>query len=258
MTAPEKQGGDVERVKRKRMGRPRAALIYGIGTNDADYVTTKMVNGKQVICSFYRVWASMLSRCEVGGLYQARKPTYVGTQVCEEWRSFLTFKAWMQTQKWEGKQLDSDFLSPSGQKIYSPQTCHFVSQRVNSLMIDCGAARGKLPIGVSQHHSGRFEAKCKAGNGKQRYIGLFKTPDEAHIAWRKAKAKVVLSVASTLTDPYDVPLVAALHRIADDLMRGVPEIKNVEHEVEKVDDLPSRRHRPQVQLNLDLEGRLAA
>ena len=118
----------------------RTRLVCGVGINDADYkVELKRVvgrvNGKPIreidwICPFYYKWRNMLVRGYSRKLKDRHK-TYEECYVCEEWLRFSNFKAWMEQQDWEGKQLDKDLLV-IGNKLYSPSTCCFVSRQVNS------------------------------------------------------------------------------------------------------------------------------
>ncbi len=123
-------------------------LVYCVGTNDADYVVrqfeTIVVDGKQQqkrvrMCSFYRAWSGMLRR-GYSAQYKEKHPTYKDVTVCKEWHLFSNFKKWMEEQPWEGMCLDKDLLV-KGNKEYSPSTCAFVPNRVNTLLIDHGNAR---------------------------------------------------------------------------------------------------------------------
>lgn len=192
------------------MNKPRK-LVFGVGTNDADYVVVKFetvgyVNGKQKrkqvwICKYYKTWKSMLDRC-----YSARSlerdPTYVGCSVSEDWLTFSNFKQWMMEQNWEGLQLDKDLLI-EGNKIYGPDTCVFVTQTVNKFTTDRGAARGEWMIGVSLHkQTGKFVALCRNPFTKKlEYLGLFACEQQAHEAWRKRKLELAHKLAVIQTDP---------------------------------------------------------
>lgn len=134
-------------------------LVYGVGVNDADYAVQKFepigyVGGKQKyklvwICPYYRVWKHMLER-GYSEKFQEKHPTYKGCSVSEEWLTFSNFKAWMKTQHWEGLQLDKDLLI-EGNKVYSADTCVFVTPMVNSFVNDQGVKRGEWLIGVNWH-----------------------------------------------------------------------------------------------------------
>lgn len=185
-------------------------LTYGVGINDADYqvqdcIITVDENGKKsrkVIwrCPFYSKWVSMLRRC-YHHKYQEKQPTYKGCSVFEEWLLFSNFKAWMETQDWEGKHLDKDLLV-MGNKIYSPETCVFVDAKINLFLTDCNASRGQHMIGVYwSKPNKKFKASCNDGSGKLKYLGYFNTELEAHQAWLKCKQEMALKLADEQTDP---------------------------------------------------------
>lgn len=175
-------------------------LYYGFGVNDADYaVYPSGSDGKRIHCPFYKTWESMLKRA-YSPKYHAKSPTYIGVTVCEEWRSFMAFRAWMMEQDWEGKHLDKDVLVP-GNKVYSPKTCAFVTPQINGLLTNNARGRGKWPIGVHwKKASNKFESFVRE-NGKNRHLGLFNTPHEAHLAWRKEKVRIVRKAAEECDDP---------------------------------------------------------
>lgn len=169
-------------------------LVCGVGINDSDYVTSReeIVDGKRKVvwvCPFYRTWSSMLKRCY--GKSKIKYPSYSGCSVCEKWHLFSNFKKWMETQKWEGKQLDKDIISP-GNKIYSPENCCFVDSITNNFVLDRKADRGRYMIGVHFHKNiGKFMAQCSNPFlKKSEALGYFDTEQEAHQAWLKRKREL--------------------------------------------------------------------
>lgn len=186
-------------------------LVFGVGINDADYVVKVWesfgyVNGKRKqklvwICPYYRVWSGMLARC-YSVKFQERQPTYKGCSVSEEWLTFSNFKSWMEVQDFEGKQLDKDLLFV-GNKVYSSESCVFVTKVVNSFTTDRGAARGEWPVGVSwSKERGKFASNCRNPfTKKQENLGYFNCPNEAHQAWLKRKLDLAHLLASEQTDP---------------------------------------------------------
>lgn len=175
-------------------------LVFGFGVNDADYMVKPFgPDGKRIRCPFYQTWISMLERAYSSKCH-AKHPTYIGVTVCEEWRSFMSFRAWMMEQDWEGKHLDKDILVP-GNKVYSPKTCAFVTREVNNLLTDHAASRGDWPIGVSWHRQrNKFQSRINE-NKKRRSLGLFHSPHEAHLAWREEKVRLVRKAAEECDDP---------------------------------------------------------
>jgi len=184
-------------------------LVCGVGINDADYpidirdVWYECGKKKQKVlwvCPFYARWKSMLKRC-YSEKVQEKYPTYKGCSVCEQWLTFSNFKAWMEKQDWEGKDLDKDILF-KGDRVYSAETCVFVDQRVNLFLTDCASSRGEYIIGVCWDRSkNKFKAACRDGSGIQKHLGYFDTESEAHKAWLDFKLKLAHKLASEQTDP---------------------------------------------------------
>lgn len=167
---------------------------YHIGYNDADYKINKTitVDGKSRsvwVCPYYKRWNNMLRRCyyldKVG-----TNPTYKDCIVCEDWLAFSNFKAWMETQDWEGKQLDKDLLV-EGNKVYSPETCIFVTGQVNQLTVLTNSIRGEHPVGVAAIKGRTYYQSYINYRGKRKTLGTFKTTTEAHKAWQKAKLSII-------------------------------------------------------------------
>ncbi len=142
----------------------------------------------------------MLERC-YSAKYHERKPTYNGCSVAKEWHSFSTFRAWMIKQEWNGNQLDKDLLIP-GNKVYGPDTCVFVSGKLNTFMSDCGSARGEWPLGVCWDSTkGKLISQCSNPfTGKKEHLGYFTDPFEAHEAWRERKHEHACRYAGMQTD----------------------------------------------------------
>ena len=175
--------------------------MYGVGTNDADYCIVKREKGKpKESCPYYQVWASMLCRA-YSNKYEKRYPTYKNVTVCEEWHSFMRFRAWMEQQDWQGKQLDKDILF-QGNKLYSPDTCVFVDGTVNSFLLNCAASRGEWPLGVHwSERDKKFKSQCNNPFTKKKEgLGYFTCPQEAHLAWKARKHELACQLADIQTD----------------------------------------------------------
>ena len=173
-------------------------LVYGVGLNDVSYSTQPIVEKKQLICIYYQQWRHMLERC-YSEKYHLRYKTYKNCTVCDDWLIFSNFKDWMESQDWEGKQLDKDILI-EGNKHYSPETCVFVDQATNSLFTYRGNARGQYPLGVCIHPSGKFMWQCGNGEGGRNRKYSYSDPLTPHHDYLKFKITVIEKCAVRQVD----------------------------------------------------------
>jgi hypothetical protein len=172
--------------------------VYGVGINDSLTSTIYDENGQRKRCPYYGRWFGLLSRC-YSQKALSMKRTYEGVTVCNEWLIFSNFKAWMEKQDWEGKELDKDILVP-GNKIYSPDTCVFVERRVNLFILEMVQRKSGLLQGVTKYQE-KYRAQCNQLDGKKKSLGYFSTQEEAHEAWRKEKLRLARILAIELDDP---------------------------------------------------------
>ena len=172
-------------------------LILGNGVNDHRYPSR--VGGKKT--REYLTWMGVLLRCTENSW--VRRPSYTGTTCSENFKSYSYFYEWCNKQIGFGSldtnneiwHLDKDLLL-RGNKLYSEDTCVFVPQRVNALILRSRAARGKYPIGVSWHKcTGKYSSSCNTGEGKQKHLGLFDDPKQAFLAYKTFKEATIKQVA---------------------------------------------------------------
>ena len=181
-----------------KMSTSRRSLVCGVGTNDAKYTVTQKINGKRKTCPFYRKWHGMIERC-YNIRNHKRYPTYARCTVTKEWLTFSNFKLWMEKQDWKGRHLDKDIIKPNN-KVYSPDSCCFISQSLNKLLTNSLASRGDYPQGVN--FSGiakRFVSRCKV-DGERTHLGYFDTAKEASKVYNKFKQNLIIVRANQQTD----------------------------------------------------------
>ncbi|ALY07101.1 hypothetical protein VmeM32_00114 [Vibrio phage vB_VmeM-32] len=170
-------------------------LVCGVGINNkGKYSATE--NRKKT--KVYQTWQNMLERC-YDTKFHEKNPTYIGCVVCDSWHYFQNFAEWYYDNyptDGEKYQLDKD-LKVHGSKIYSPETCLFVSRTVNLFTIDSGSARGDHLIGVHWHKAKqKFVTHCNNPfTRKQEHLGYFANELEAHHAWRKRKCELAYELA---------------------------------------------------------------
>ena len=192
-----------ERYAAKKNGTYKKALVFGVGLSD-------IPNPKNT--KSYRAWINMLKRCyDEKTLF--KQPTYINCIVCDEWLIFSNFKKWHNVNYVKGYQIDKDLLI-TGNKLYSPETCLYISPQDNLLMIANDASRGECPVGV--HKKGNKFVVQLSVNGKQKYLGQHSTQESSSKAYLKAKSDLVYSVAMNRTGR----LRDALIRISAELLAG--------------------------------------
>lgn len=168
--------------------------VYGVGINDS--LTPVKRDGKHILS--YSCWRRMLERC-YSDKWHKKYPTYISCHVCEEWKVFSNFEAWFKAHFHEGYALDKDILV-QGNKMYSPSTCCFVPHRINSLLENCAAARGKYKVGVYwKARVQKFVAQMQY-NGQPKTLGYFDSEEDAHEAYKRAKYEEIRRVANEYYD----------------------------------------------------------
>ena len=153
----------------------------------------------------------MLQRCYSSKLY-IKRPTYKDCSVSENFKYFPYFKEWCNKQVGfdnEGWALDKDILL-KGNKIYSEDTCCFVPNEINTLIINNKASRGGTPVGVHcSKETGKYLAKLTKC-GVYAYLGTFNTPEEAFYVYKREKDKYIKEVADKWKDNIDIRVYEAL------------------------------------------------
>ena len=187
--------------------------VFGIGTTGLESIRDE--NGE--ILDSYNCWQSMLMRC-YSAKYQKKYPTYIGCRVCDEWLYYPNFKKWYEENYYKisnkTSQLDKDILI-KGNKVYSPNTCVFVPNFINTLFTKRQNNRGELPVGVDYlKASKKYRASLsvfKDGKKTKKYLGCFNTADEAFEVYKQAKEEYVKEVADEYKDKIPTKLYEAMY-----------------------------------------------
>ncbi len=200
--------------KRGNVACPYERKYYGIGyIGEGKYKVKE--NGKNTKC--YDAWHDMLKRCYDEKLHK-KHPTYKDCEVYNKWLNFQNFAKWYYNNYYEieGEKmhLDKDILY-KGNKIYSPENCVFVPQRINVLFVKCNKLRGNYPIGVYYHkQTGKFIAQCSVYDYKERKaknLGLYNTPEEAFKVYKQFKENYIKKVADLYKDKIPTKLYDAIY-----------------------------------------------
>lgn len=169
--------------------------FVGVGNHNAFY------NGKHTLA--YNKWISMLSRI-YDETYLKKYPTYTECSVCESWHNFQNFAEWFDNNYYvvenEIMTLDKDLLSNKNNKIYSPNTCCFLPQNINNLLVKSDGIRGKYPLGVSYDKDRKKYTSHVTKKNKRVFLGRYNTPEEAFYVYKREKEKYVKEVADQYKD----------------------------------------------------------
>lgn len=176
--------------------RKRNKLLSGVGINDLDY---PIVGADGERCPFYETWASMLKRC-YSLKFQQRFPSYKDCNVHSDWLYASNFKSWMETQDWEGKQLDKDLLI-EGNKMYGPDTSVFISKEINIFMTEKQSHNTLYPGVHFRTDTLKYRAYCSNGKGGVTHLGQYESPEEAYLVYRLHKFKMAEDISLLEKDP---------------------------------------------------------
>lgn len=204
---------DYGNFKRGNVKSPYDKSVYNHGfVGEGEYETWDKEN--KVNTKHYKTWIQMMRRC-YSEKALIKNPTYKGCTVCEEWHNFQNFAKWFDENYYEvdGETmcLDKDILHKSN-KIYSPNTCCFVPERINKLFIKSNRTRGDLPIGVSlDKKNNKFVATCNDEYGKHRYIGKSKTKIGAFNKYKEYKETIIKIIAEKYKNKIPIKLYNAIY-----------------------------------------------
>lgn len=185
---------------------PYEPRVYGHGCfGEGKYKAS--INGKTTKC--YRSWSEMLKRC-FDDKYQEKFPTYKDVTIHESWLNYQTFGNWFDDNFYQVPDdwmcLDKDILV-KGNKIYSPDTCIFVPNRINLLFLKRKSQRGNLPIGVHYRKDiHRYMADGSDSHGKSINLGHFTNPTDAFNAYKRHREQLLKDVIdeyeNIIPEPY--------------------------------------------------------
>ena len=190
---------------------------YGGFVGEGKYKSTE--NKKTTRC--YKIWDEMLKRCH-NEKYQNEKPTYIGCTICEEWYNFQNFAEWYEKNYYKIENeivcLDKDILV-KGNKIYSPETCIFVPNRINILFTKSNKTRGEYPIGIYCYKQRQeLRVRCNTLKGSV-YLGRFELDEvnEAFLTYKKFKENYIKEVADEYKDLIPIELYNAMYNYKVDI-----------------------------------------
>jgi len=163
----------------------------------------------------YRTWQNMLERCYTKKRH-AGNMAYIGCETCSKWHNFQVFAKWRDENYYQipGERicLDKDILN-KGNRIYSPENCMFVPQKINLIFRNLNDGEGHYTGVVYDERYKRFIAHTSK-NGKPNHLGQRNTPEEAFLLYKKAKEEYIRTTADAYRDVIPERVYEALYKYA--------------------------------------------
>ena len=148
--------------------------------------------------TIYYTWRNMLDRCYDEDNFIRRNGNYTNVRVCKEWFTFSNFYNWAIEKYKSGYSLDKDLLQYNNTdekyRYYSPQTCCFIPQKINTLL-RTKSRKKELPIGVSYNKALKKYVSHIRIDGKLKTIGYFKDCESAFNSYATQKKNLINDVA---------------------------------------------------------------
>lgn len=146
----------------------------------------------------YYTWRNMLDRCYDESNFIRRNGNYADVRVCKEWFTFSNFYNWAIEKYKSGYSLDKDLLQYNNTdgkyRYYSPQTCCFIPQKINTLL-RTKSRKKELPMGVSYNKSAKKYMSYIRIDGKLKTIGYFKDYESAFKSYATQKKNLINDIA---------------------------------------------------------------
>jgi hypothetical protein len=178
---------------------PFHTTVYGIGCIGNTMSSYRDENNKTKVKISYSTWHDMLRRCYV----DKKSITYFNiTTVCSEWFCFETYEKWFDSNEIKGYQVDKD-LTVLGNKLYSPDTCCFIPNRINVLISkkdNKNHVYNHLTTGVSFHKRDQVYTSQCYDEDRLVHLGYHDTEKEAFYAYKAYKEPLIKRVAKEYYD----------------------------------------------------------
>lgn len=182
----------ISELKKGTIKNPLHKSVLGVGFLG---VGGYKCSNNRVATKEYEVWASILERC-YNEDFKIKKPTYKNCTVCEEWLNFQNFAKWYHEnfpKHIEGVKfhIDKDLLQLDKEnKIYSPETCVFLPQKINKFLTN-----NKTSISSLKYTGVYYLSACNKWIAitrdfelnKQIWLGSFYSDKEAKDAYIKGR-----------------------------------------------------------------------
>lgn len=172
-------------------------------------------NGRKMTRAYHR-WRNMLERCYSSASWKTN-PSYKGCKVHPDWHNFQNFAEWYYKNRYfdESFHLDKDILSSDG-KLYSKDTCVLIPPEINHLFRDAPNRSDELLCGITVRESDGLISVQTHG----KYIGSYKSVEDAHLAFSKAKYEIIMQISRRWEGLVDPRVTQALETMANSYLKN--------------------------------------
>ena len=163
------------------------------------------------------MWSGMIERCYSKD-YHKRFPTYSDCYVSDDFKDYSKWVEWYENYQYkqDGWRLDKDLLV-KGNKVYSKDTCVFLPQEINQVLVTGKKSRGKYLIGVYYHKHSKKLTSIISKYGKTVTLGYYDNEYDAHLAYKEAKESYIKELADKYKDLLDPRAYEALYNYTVDV-----------------------------------------
>ena len=161
------------------------------------------------------VWSKMLQRCYTPSSKDSK--AYSGCTVCDEWHSYTNFYQWYSKQMnnglyEKGYQLDKDLIK-IGNKIYCPEYCRLVPEKINSFLNNFEDTRSTgTPNGVNwKEKNKKYQVSIKDEYSKNKYLCITDDVAYGYEVYRIEKERIAKKLAEMFTGKVDPDIINALY-----------------------------------------------
>lgn len=164
--------------------------------NGIGFIGVGKYNSKEHKLAYHK-WKGMLQRC-TNPMDCKNTESYYDCEVCEAWYNFQNFAEWFYDSLYpcdETVCVDKDILV-HGNKLYSPETCLLVPERINLLFVKEYKRRGSLPIGVQKCKGDKYISVVST-YPSYIYLGVFDSIEETFATYKRVKENYIREVAES-------------------------------------------------------------
>lgn len=178
----------------------------------------------------YTSWGSMIARC-YREKFKERNPSYLDCSCVIEWNNYQNYCEFYENDVWRksGWHLDKDLLV-RGNKIYSPETCVYLPQELNSPALSFKETKNKYGyknVGLCPNKGEWMSVVYSDTTGNGRTTGgRFTDIRDAAINALEGEISKLQGIINKFDGKIDVRAISAYHERVAEKISEIGDIKN--------------------------------